>query len=422
MIAPLAHRMRPSSLDEIIGQPHLVGEAGFLRTILENKMLVSLIFYGPPGTGKTTIAQVLAREFNVPYSELNAVTSSKRDLEKVIEKAQLHPHGYILIFDEVHRLNKDKQDILLPFIEDGTLYLFGMTTANPYLSINPAVRSRTHLLEVKPLSKDNVVTGLKRALSAYNGLNNKLSISDDALSLIAKSSGGDMRFALNYLEVLSLSNENKVDVNQVASVLKVPNYLLDKDESDHYDSVSALQKSIRGSDVDAALYYLARLAAAGDLVSIERRLLITAYEDIGLANPQAVQRCATAIESAKKVGFPEAIIPLGFSVIDLALSPKSKAATNSIQAAMDIATSTPLDVPDYLKMTPVNIREEDKYPYDRSDLWEKIQYLPELIKNKEIYLPSNSSQYEKVLNAHYERLKRQGRSSDLASLKRKKGN
>lgn len=180
---------------------------------------------------------------------------------------------------------------------------------------------------------------------------------------------------------------------------------MDQDENGHYDAVSALQKSIRGSDVDAALYYLARLCAAGDLESIERRLLVTAYEDIGLANPQAVTRCATALESARKVGFPEAVIPLGFTVCDLALSPKSKVACNAIHKAMDVATSSPLDVMDYLKLTPVNVQEEDKYPYDRPDIWEKIQYLPELIKNMQFYEPSDHSSYERALNENYRRLK-----------------
>lgn len=420
MIAPLAYRMRPTTLNEVIGQTHLVGENGFLTKILANEMLVSLIFYGPPGTGKTTIATVLAESFHVPFSKLNAVTSTKKDLETVIATAKLHPKGFILLFDEVHRLNKDKQDILLPFIEDGTIYLFGMTTANPYLAINPAIRSRTHLLEVKKLTSDEVVLGLKRALTSYQGLNNKLSISEDALNLIGKMSGGDLRFALNYLEVLSLSNDDVIDVSKVQEVLHVPNYLLDKDENDHYDAVSALQKSIRGSDVDAALYYLARLCAAEDLASIERRLLVTAYEDIGLANPQAVERCATAITSAKQLGFPEAIIPLAFSVVDLALSPKSRAAVDSMHKAMDLVNNQPLDVLDYLKFTPVNAKEEDKYPYDRPDLWEKIQYLPELIKHLQIYDPSFTSQYEQALNQNYTRLKKINRTRDLASLKSKK--
>ena len=243
--------------------------------------------------------------------------------------------------------------------------------------------------------------------------------SDEAVSTIARLASGDMRFAMNLVEVATLGSKKiHIEKSDIDAITKIPNYLMDQDENGHYDAVSALQKSIRGSDVDAALYYLARLCAAGDLESIERRLLVTAYEDIGLANPQAVTRCATALESARKVGFPEAVIPLGFTVCDLALSPKSKVACNAIHKAMDVATSSPLDVMDYLKLTPVNVQEEDKYPYDRPDIWEKIQYLPELIKNMQFYEPSDHSSYERALNENYRRLKKQGRSKDLRRLKK----
>jgi putative ATPase len=295
-----------------------------------------------------------------------------------------------------------------------------MTTANPYIAINPAIRSRCHLLEVKPLSREDIVIGINRALSSFNGLDNHISMDDDAKKLLATLAGGDLRFAYNYLEVLSLSKNQNISMDDIKSVIRVPNYLMDQNEEEHYDSVSALQKSIRGSDVDAALYYLARLCAANDLESIERRLLVTAYEDIGLANPQAVERCAIALESARKVGFPEAVIPLGFTVCDLALSPKSKAAATSIQSAMDYAKDHQLNVLDYLKLTPVNAQEIDKYPYDRPDLWEKMQYLPELIKEMQFYQESDASQYEKVLNANYHRLKKNARTSNLAFLKSKK--
>ena len=228
-----------------------------------------------------------------------------------------------------------------------------------------------------------------------------------------------MRFAINTLEVASLNGKRThITIDIVKSLNKVPNFLADKNEEDHYNNVSALQKSIRGSDVDAALYYLAKLCAAGDLDSIERRLLVTAYEDVGLANPNAVNRCATAIESAKKVGFPEAIIPLAFTVCDLALSPKSKASTLAIEKAMEQINSLPLDVLDYLKYTPVNLNEEDKYPYDRPDLWEKIQYLPTLIKDMQFYEPSNKSSYERALNENYERLRKIKRSTNLKELKK----
>lgn len=419
MNTPLAYRIRPNTLEDIIGQEELTGPNGFLTSCVNSNTLVSIIFYGQPGCGKTTLAEAFARSMNVHYVKLNAVTSNKKDLEEAIEESKLYPHT-IIIMDEVHRMNKDKQDLLLPYVESGEIYLIGATTANPFISINPAIRSRCHLLEVKSLKAEDIKKGILRALENPNGLPN-VKIDNDALDIIAKSSAGDMRFALNILEISSLNGKRSpITLDLVKSINKIPNYLMDQDSEDHYNSVSALQKSIRGSDVNASLYYLARLLAAGDLESIERRLLITAYEDIGLANPQAVERCATAIESAKKVGFPECVIPLGFTVCDLALSPKSKASCLAIEKAMEIVNEKPLDVLDYLKFKPVNIKEEDQYPYDRPDIWEKIQYLPTLIKDIKLYEPSNNSAYEKALNANYERLEKINRSTDLANLKKNK--
>lgn len=420
MQQPLAFRIRPNSIEEIIGQEHLIGKNSILCNSIKEKIPLSFILYGTPGTGKTTIAIAYASSIHLPYISLNAVTSNKKDLEDAINLAKKNP-PYILIIDEVHRINKDKQDILLPFIEDGTIYLIGATTANPYISINKAIRSRTHLLEVKKLSYDEIVLGLKNAISSPKGLNNSIKVDDEILAYIAKSSNGDFRFALNYLEIISLSFKNEeITLDKVKSIVKVSNIQLDKNEDDHYNAVSALQKSIRGSDVNASLYYLARLCAANDLDSIARRLLVTAYEDIGLANPNLCMRTKIAIDSAKEVGFPEAVIPLGDVVIELALSPKSKAGANSIHYAMDLVQSNPLDVLDYLKLTPVNTLDIDKYPYDRPDLWVKMQYLPELIKNIKIYQPSFNSQYEKVLNDNYKKLLEVNRSSNLRELKSKK--
>lgn len=422
MQQPLAFRIRPNSIEEIIGQEHLIGKNSILYNSIKEKIPLSFILYGTPGTGKTTIAIAYASSIHLPYISLNAVTSNKKDLEDAINLAKKNP-PYILIIDEVHRINKDKQDILLPFIEDGTIYLIGATTANPYISINKAIRSRTHLLEVKKLSYDEIVLGLKNAISSPKGLNNSIKVDDEILTYIAKSSNGDFRFALNYLEIISLSFKNEeITLDKVKSIVKVSNIQLDKNEDDHYNAVSALQKSIRGSDVNASLYYLARLCAANDLDSIARRLLVTAYEDIGLANPNLCMRTKIAIDSAKEVGFPEAVIPLGDVVIELALSPKSKAGANSIHYAMDLVQSNPLDVLDYLKLTPVNTLDIDKYPYDRPDLWVKMQYLPELIKNIKIYQPSFNSQYEKVLNDNYKKLLEVNRSSNLRELKSKKIN
>ena len=419
MLKPLAFRIRPTKIEDVIGQKDILGENGILTNSIKEKLPISFILYGVPGSGKTTIAECYANSLGVHSIKINAVSSNKSEIESCIKEAKMF-HPTILIIDEVHRLNKDKQDILLPYIEDGTIYLIGATTANPYIAINKAIRSRCHLLEVKRLDEDEIFAGLKRALSNKNGFDNKLKIDDDSLKYIAKISNGDFRFALNFLEIVDLTYKNEnIDLEMTKLINKVPNLAMDKDEDDHYNAVSALQKSIRGSDVDAAIYYLAKLCVVNDLESIARRLLVTAYEDVGLANPGACMRCKIAIDSALQVGLPEAIIPLSTTVIELALSPKSKAAINAIERAMDLVNTKPLEVMDYLKYTPVNVKEEDKYPYDRPDLWEKIQYLPELIKNEKFYFPEDKSAFEKALNDNYRKLSSVKRSSDLKKLKKK---
>ena len=420
MLKPLAFRIRPKNLKDIIGQEHIIGEKGILTNSVKQKLPLSFILYGPPGIGKTTIAEAYANDLNIKFIKLNAVSSNKKDLEEAINNAKLNP-PLLLIIDEVHRINKDKQDILLPYIEDGTICLVGATTANPYISINKAIRSRCHILEVKKLTSEQIVLGLNKAIKSPEGLNSKININQDVLEFIAKSSNGDFRFALNYLEVLSLTYiDTLITLDKAKEITKVSNIQMDKNEDDHYNAVSALQKSIRGSDVNAALYYLARLCAANDLESIARRLIVTAYEDIGLANPNACLRCKVAIDVAREVGFPEAVIPLSDAVIDLALSPKSKAGALSIYKALDEVNSRPLEVLDYLKYTPVNTLDIDKYPYDRPDLWKYMQYLPELIKDYEFYEPSDHSQYEKALNENYRKLKQIKRTSNLRKLKTNK--
>lgn len=420
---PLAYRVRPKSLDEVVGQEHLVGPSSFLRKSVEEKTPFSFIFFGPPGTGKTTIAEAYATSIGIHFVKLNAVTCSKKDMENAVEEAKIWKPT-LLIVDEVHRLDKGKQDYLLPFVEDGTFYLLGMTTANPYIALSRAIRSRTRLLEVKPLSEDEVVKGLKRAIAHPEGLNGKTVFEDDALHAISRLAGGDMRFSLNILEEAALQYGGSAPITkeQVLEIESVPNYAMDKNEEEHYDSVSALQKSIRGCDVNAALYYLARLCAAQDLDSIKRRLLVTAYEDIGLGNPQAVLRTQFAIQAAEQVGFPEAVIPLGDAVIDLCLSPHSRLGSDSIHKAVDFATKAPFYVQDYLKLTPVNVKEEEKYPYDRPDVWVRLQHLPDEYAKEEFYLSedSSTSSYVRALNARYLELKKAGRSNDLPALKKNK--
>ncbi len=423
MLDPLAFRVRPSNLDEVLGQKRLVGPNGILRRSVEKQAPFSFLLFGPPGTGKTTIAEAYARSMKIHYARLNAVTTSKKEMEQAIADAKLFGHA-LIILDEVHRLDKAKQDLLLPYVESGDFFLIGATTANPYIAINRAIRSRCRIFEVEPLKEIEVIEGLKRAIDSKKGLDGKWQYEEKALIYIAQLSGGDLRFALNLLEASSIQYEEKrlISEEDIKALERVPNYAMDKDEEEHYDSVSALQKSIRGSDVDAALYYLARLCIAEDLDSIKRRLLVTAYEDVGLANPSAVERCQLALEAAEKVGFPEAVIPLGFTVCELALSPKSKAACLSIQNTIELAKKQPFLVQDYLKLTPVSLKEEDKYPYDRPDLWEKIQYLPDLMKKMRFYQENEKtlSNYEQKLNENRKRLLKQGRSNDLASLKKQK--
>ena len=417
MQQPLSYRLRPETLDEFVGLEDLLTCNTFLKNCVKNKSLLSMIFYGAPGSGKTTLAIVLANEINERYRMLNATTNNKKDLDIVFEEAKMYGH-LIVIIDEIHRLNKDKQDLLLSYVENGLITLIGMTTANPFHSINPAIRSRCHLIEFKVSTNETVKKVLRNALVSPKGLNKEYTIDEEVIDKLAKLSNGDVRYALNALEILSLStNGNHISINELKDNIRIPQHLIDKDEDGHYNAVSALQKSIRGSDVNAALYYLARLVAANDMDSIERRLPIIAYEDIGLANPQAVSRTYEAIEVAKKVGFPEGMIPLGFVVVDLALSPKSKNSYLAIHKAMDEVNACPLPIPKYLEYTPVGLKDEDKYPYDRPDLWSKIQYMPEQIKNMKFFEGEPHSNYEKALFDNYNKLLTIKRSSKISNLK-----
>ena len=419
MQEPLAFRMRPQKIEEIIGQKHLIGEGNVLRKCLAAKRIFSMIFYGPPGTGKTTLAMVLANELELPYRLFNAVTGNKKELEQIFAEARLYP-GLILIVDEVHRLNKDKQDLLLPHVENGNITLIGATTSNPLHAINPAIRSRCHLFEVKALSQTDIEEALCKALQSPKGLNNEITIEEDALHIISRHSNGDIRYALNILEICAIASDGCISKALVEQFSQIPNMSMDSDGDGYYDILSGFQKSIRGSDVDAALYYLGIMIEANDMDSIERRLLVTAYEDIGLGNPAAVARCVQAIDAAKRVGFPEGRIPLAMAIIDLCLSPKSKSAESAIDAAMSVLRHTSYKVPDYLRLTPVNMKEEDQYDYNRSDIWNQIQYLPDALKDTQFYHPQMNSSYEKVLAQNLEKLRKVKRTSNLAALKKKR--
>lgn len=413
---PLAYRLRPESLDDIIGQQHLVGEKGIIRKCLEKGTIFSSIFFGPPGIGKTTLAEVIAKELHKPCRRFNAVTGNKKDLDAIFVEADLSGQ-LILICDEVHRLNKDKQDLLLPHVEKGNIILIGCTTANPYHSINPAIRSRCHLFELKALSRDDVKQALLKAISNKDGLNDSCTISDDALSLIAEVANGDIRFALNILELSSfICQNNKIEVEDVKEQCKVANQRTFASEDGHYDLLSALQKSIRGSDVNGALYYLALLAQSNDEASISRRLVVIAYEDIGLANPQLVARTLDACKAAEAVGFPEAIIPYGIQIIDLCLAPKSRTGVDAVHRAQALVNSKAYDMPKYLRLTPVGLQDDEKYSYERYDCFHRIQYLPDEIKNVEFINDFNVNRYEQQLKQVYEQLKSTKRTNNLKQL------
>ncbi len=413
---PLAYRMRPDELKDIIGQEKI---KSFLDNLISVKSLTSMIFYGPPGSGKTTLARAFANSFNAHSIFLNAVTDNKSKMEAAFGEA-IRFNPTIVIIDEIHRLDKAKQDLLLPHLENGNFYIIGCTTANPLISIRPAIRSRCRLLETRELTSLEIEKGLRRTLTSSKGLDNRCKIEDEAITYLAKISGGDMRFAYNQLEAcyLSFSKNHLITLEETKEIAALPNYYADLDEDEHYDTVSALQKSIRGSQVDAALYYAAKILKSGDLEGLIRRLLITAYEDVGLANPQAVDRCHNACQTARETGMPEAMIPLGFTIVDLALSPKSKSACLAIEEASAIVEEKPIRVRSYLRFKQVDNTES--YPYDRSDLWSEIEYMPEGMEDVHFYHPSLTGKYERALAEQYEKLSKIERSTDINNLKKKK--
>lgn len=407
---PLAFRSRPKNLDEVIGQEEC---KKFLYNLKKNNSLVNMIFYGPPGTGKTTLAYAFSNSMNLHSIYLNATIDKKENIEYAFKEAiNLGPS--IVIIDEIHRLDKAKQDLLLPHLENGDFYLIGCTTANPYVSLNSAIRSRTKLINISFLSKEEIFTFLKKVSTTDEIIKNK-KIDDEVLKYIASISSGDMRYALNQLEVISLSfsNSHQIKLEEVKELNIQTNYLADKNEDEHYNTVSAMQKSIRGSEVDAALYYLAKLLSGGDLEGTIRRLLVTAYEDVGLANPEAVNRCYHACETALKVGLPEAYIPLGFSIIDLSLSPKSKSANNAISKARESIDNTPRPVRNYLFLHQESLDPSERYDYSDPRLWPILEYLPHGLENISFYIPSDTGKYERALKERYEELKKHKRFTSV---------
>lgn len=386
---PLANIIRPKKLSDVIGQEHLVGEGKILTNLVKNKKLFSMILYGPPGVGKTSIANAITEELGVKHRFLNATFNNKKDFEIVFEETKIYGN-IVLVVDEIQRLNKDKQDLLLPMLENGLITLIGLTTSNPYHKINPAIRSRCQIFELMPLKKEDISKGL---LKASKSLSN-IKVDKYALDLIAAMSNGDFRFAINLLEVAYYSSsDKKITTSLIKEINNKASSAMDSCETGHYDVLSAFQKSIRGSDVNAALHYLARLISSGDLDSIYRRMTVIAYEDIGLANPNMGVRVDACINACERIGLPEARIPLGDMVIDLCLAPKSNSGHTALDLALkDVENGNTGKVPSHINAQAFGY----KYPHDYKGSYVVQQYLPDELINRVYYKPKNN-RYENML-------------------------
>lgn len=391
MTEPLAIKMRPKKLDDIVGQQHLIGENKIIRNLVNNKKLFSMILYGKPGIGKTTIATAITEELNLRYRLLNATINNKKDFDVVVEEAKMYGN-MVVIMDEIHRLNKDKQDLLLPYLESGLITLIGMTTSNPYHKINPAIRSRCQIFELKELEAEDIKQGLKKVIEK-NILEN-IQIDEESINLISRLASGDLRYAYNLLEVAYYStNDFIINTEIIKNINSKPVFFHDQNDDGYYDAISAFQKSIRGSDVNAALHYLARLIEAEDLDIIYRRMTVIAYEDIGLANSSMGPKVDAAINACERLGLPEAQIILSNIVIELALSPKSNSAYLAIDAALnDIRLGNTGNVPNHIKTT----SKDYLYPHNYPNHFVKQQYLPDKLVGKKYYQPGNNINERKL--------------------------
>ena len=421
--SPLASRLRPTTLDEVVGQQHIIGKDKLLYRAIKADKLSSVIFYGPPGTGKTTLAKVIANTTSAEFTQINATVAGKKDMEEVVNKAKEQKGMYqkrtILFIDEIHRFNKGQQDYLLPFVEDGTIILIGATTENPYFEVNGALLSRSSVFELCPLSQEEVETLILRAvqdekkgMGSYHAV-----IEEDALHFLADLAGGDARSALNAVELGILTTPRSedgmihitLDVASECIQKRVVRY--DKTGDNHYDTISAFIKSMRGSDPDAAVYYLAKMLYAGeDIKFIARRIMICASEDVGNADPMALNVAVSAAQAVERIGMPEAQIILSQAVLYVATAPKSNSACNAVFAAMD-------NVKKYKTTVPVHLQDAHyrgsaklghgigyKYAHDYPNHYVKQQYLPDEIKDAVFYEASDNG-YEQTIKAHMKRIK-----------------
>ena len=422
--SPLASRLRPTTLDEVVGQQHIVGKDKLLYRAIKADKLSSIIFYGPPGTGKTTLAKVIANTTSAEFMQINATSAGKKDMEEVVAAAKNNQGMYgkktILFIDEIHRFNKGQQDYLLPFVEDGTIILIGATTENPYFEVNPALLSRSVIFELKKLSTEDIRTLLLRAVNdTEKGMGSyHAQVDDDALEFLADMANGDARAALTAIELGILTTDRSedgiihitLDVASECIQKRVINY--DKTGDNHYDTISAFIKSMRGSDPDAAVYYLARMLYAGeDVKFIARRIMILASEDIGNADPQALQVAVAAAQAVERLGMPEARIVLAQAVTYMASAPKSNSAINAIDKVMRVVQET--------KTPPVPVHLQDahyksagklghgkgyKYAHDYKNHYVKQQYLPDGLTGEVFYEPSENG-YEQQIRAYYKKIK-----------------
>lgn len=418
---PLPDRIRPEKFEDVFGQEHILGEGKILHRILKSKMIPNMIFYGPPGTGKTTVANIIASKTNKKLYKLNATTASLSDVKEVIESLNtlMARDGVLLYLDEIQNFNKKQQQSLLQFMENGSITLIASTTENPYFYVYNAILSRSIIFEFKPLKNEDIVKAMKRALQIVQGEfeSTVISVEEEALEYAANVSGGDIRKALNSLEIAIFStpkNEDgniNVDINIMKECTQKNTFKYDKNGDNHYDILSAFQKSIRGSDPDAASLYLAMLIKGGDLKSICRRLLVIAAEDIGLAYPQAISIVKACTDAALEIGFPEARIPLSEATILLATAPKSNSAIKAIDTALSELDSTNIgELPVYLRdghyegAKALGRMQNYKYPYDYKNNYVKQQYLPDKVKDKKYYI-YGENKIEQASKNYWDRIK-----------------